>query len=93
MRSRRDGPGVTRVPGSGVVVFETPARQLVSSTVPVSPTPTVCSALVPKNQYEDRIAVGVRPDAPAKVRESLAANVDRLDAPVDRFEAPTDRTR
>lgn len=45
------------------------------------------------HRYEDRIAVGVHPDASATVREALAANVDRLDAPVDYFEAPTDRTR
>lgn len=45
------------------------------------------------HRYEDRIAVGVHPDAPADVRESLAANLDRLDAPVDHFEVPTDRTR
>ena len=45
------------------------------------------------HRYEDRIAVGVHPDASTEVREALAANLDRLDAPVDRFEAPGGRTR
>ena len=46
------------------------------------------------HRYDGRIAVGVHADAPAAVREALAANLRRLDAPVDRFEPPpVDGTR
>jgi hypothetical protein len=43
------------------------------------------------HRYDDRIAVGVHPDAPDGVREALAANLERLDAPVDGFEFPGER--
>lgn len=38
------------------------------------------------HRYEDRILVGVHPDASAGIRDALSANLKRLDAPVDRFD-------
>jgi hypothetical protein len=39
--------------------------------------------------YEGRVVVGVDPDAPPAVEQSLAANLDRIDGPTAAYERPT----